>query len=289
MAQQYRVVVIDDEPGVRDDLLKMGRSAGFEVFAYSNLEAGMAKLREDSRINGLILDAEGKLTHASGATLTFLPEAVKQLEAFISSRDRDIFTIINTASFQKVVDLYGDMFTIHKKEDPPQKFFEDLKAGIDDLTLTYIRRKYAQAIDQFHEIMGDPEREEKLVSILTNMKREDPDTIEKNLGQIRKVYEAVMGKIEAALTLPANLHEREKIKYLSGKKYYGPNGKQAAAAKIFPEYISDICFALWGLGSAASHDNEDEIHCTQHTVIGSTHLLLDLINWVSKWLDRKSE
>ena len=289
MAHPYRVVVIDDDPKVRDDLLMMGRSAGFDIFAYSNLEAGMEKLREDSRINGLILDAEGKLTNESGAALTFLPEAVKQLEALISSRDRDIFTIINTVFFQKIAELYGDMFTINNKEDPPQKLFEDLKEGIDDLELTFIRRKYAQAIDQFHQIMGDPDREEKLVSILTNMKREDPDTIEKNLGQIRKVYEALMGKIEDALTLPANLHEREKIKYLSGIKYYGRKGKQAAAAKIFPEYITDICFALWGLGSAASHDNEDEIHCTQHTVIGSTHLLLDLINWVSKWLDRKSD
>jgi len=71
MAYQYRVVVIDDDPKVRDDLLKMGRSAGFEIFTYSNLEAGMTKLREDSRINGLILDAEGKLTNESGAALTF--------------------------------------------------------------------------------------------------------------------------------------------------------------------------------------------------------------------------
>ena len=211
------------------------------------------------------------------------------MEALISSRDRDIFTIINTASFQKIADLYGAMFTLHKKEDPPQKLIEDLKAGIDALVLTYINRKFAHAIDQFHQIMDDPDREEKLVSILTNMKREDPDTIDKNLGQIRKIYEAIMGKIEAVVTIPPNLHEREKIKYLSGIKYYGRNGKQAAADKIFPEYITDISFALWGLGSAASHDNEDEFHCTQHTVIGSTYLLLELINWVSKWRHRKSD
>jgi len=41
----------------------------------------------------------------------------------------------------------------------------------------------------------------------------------------------------------------------------------------------------YGKYSGGLYDNEDDIHCTQHTVIGSTHLLLDLINWVSKWLD----
>jgi len=284
MALMYKIVLIDDSETVRSDIFALGNSAGFEVFAFDNLEDGMDMLKRDPTINGLVLDAECKVSREAKENFNFLNHASIQVEELKSSRDRDIFVVVNTAFPGDADRFFGESYPINKK-DEPHKLFETLQEGIDALERTYVRRKYSESIDKLNKLIGDSTKEGILVGLLKNMKREDPETIESNLGQIRKIYEALMGKIEDEVEIPSNLYEREKIKYLTGKKYYLQNVQHQPAEKIFPEYIHDICFALWGLGSYGGHDNDDEIHCTTHTVRGATHLLLDLINWVGKWMD----
>lgn len=284
MALIYKIVLIDDDATVRSDLFGLGNSIGFEVFPFDNLEDGIEKLKQDTTINGLVLDAECKISKDAKEHLNFLAQAAVRVEELKRSRDRDIFVVVNTAFSGDVVKFFGKSYPINKKEEP-HKLFETLKEGIDSLEKSHVRRKYSDSIDSLKSIIGDTSKEGVLVGLLKNMKREDPETIETNLGQVRKVYEALMMKIADEVTIPPNLYEREKIKFLSGKKYYLRDVQQQAAEKIFPEYIHDICIALWGLGSSGSHISGDEIHSTKHTVIGATHLLLDLINWVDIWLD----
>lgn len=284
MALVYKIVLIDDSEIVRSDLFALGNSAGFEVFAYSNLQAGMEKLRADPSINGLVLDAECKLTHDAKEDITFLAEAVKQVDALINSRDRDLYVVINTA-FSDRVEVYKDMYHINKKEEP-LKLFESLVIGIDKLEKTYIRRKYSSSIESLNAIVGDLSKEDTIVRLLKNLKREDPETIESNLSDIRKIYEVIIRIITAQVEIPSDLSARSKILFLAGRECKDRNRRvHHNDVAIIPAYISDICFAIWGLGSSGGHDSGDEIHCTKHTVIGTTHLLLDLINWVGKWMD----
>jgi|GEM_PF-2083063 len=281
MTIRYRIVVIDDDASIRSDLSALEASPECQVFAFGNLEDGMEKLRNDPGINGLVLDAECKLTDTSASSLTFLPEALKQVNALISSRDRDICIVINTAHFDQIVPLFGDMVPINKKEDP-LALLASLKAGIDALERTYLERKFAPSIDAINRIFDDPEKGESLISLLRNMKREDPNTIESSLNKIRVLSESLVNQICLSVDLPDDLSQRNKIRYLRGKEVRDRRGSHHRLKEVLiPEYIEHISMALWGLGSAGSHSNTDDIHSTRFTVMGSTYLLLELIHWVA--------
>ncbi len=283
MALRYKIVVIDDDATIRSDLSALEASAECEVFAFGNLKEGIEKLKEDPGINGLVLDAECKLTDESETSLTFLPEALKQVDDLIRSRDRDICIVINTSQSEQIAPLYEDMYPINKK-DEPQALLASLKEGIDALERTYIQRKFSESMDELNTIFDDSEKGEALLSLLRNMKREDPNTIESSLNKIRVLSESLINRICASIELPDGLSHRSKIHYLRGKDIRGHQGVHyLLKQEIIPEYVEHIAISLWGLGSAGSHDNEDAIHYTKYTVMGSTYLLLDLIHWVSQW------
>jgi hypothetical protein len=285
MSLVYKIVLIDDDATVRSDIYGLGNSIGFEVFAYDNLEDGMEKLRQDTSINGLVLDAECKVTSESKESLNFLAQAANMVEELKRSRDRDIFVLINTAFSSDVIKFFGDSYPINKK-DEPKKLFEVLQEGIDALERTYVSRKYSESIEKLNKVVGDSSKEDILVRLLKNLNREDPETIESNLSDIRKIYEAIIRILTEQVDIPSNMSARSIILFLAGRECKDLSRRvHQIDGAIIPPYISDICFAVWGLGSSGGHDNEDEIHCTKNTAIGTTHLLLDLINWVSKWMD----
>ena len=287
MTFRYRIVVIDDDASIRSDLSALEASPECEVFAFGNLEDAMEKLRADPGINGLVLDAECKLTEASASSLTFLPEALKQVDALISSRDRDLYIVINTAQSDRVAPLFGDLYPINKKNEP-MALLETLKAGIDALERTYIERKFSSSIEEINRIFKDSEKGESLVSVLRNMKREDPNTIESSLNKIRVLSEGLMNQICSSVSMPDGLSQRNRIRYLRNKDVRDQHGAHHRLQKeLIPEYVEHIAVSLWGLGSAGSHSNEDGIHYTKYTVMGSTYLLLDLIHWVGNWRGQK--
>jgi len=286
MALRYKIVVIDDDATIRSDLSALENSPECEVFAFGNLQDGMEKLKEDPGISGLVLDAECKLTDESETSLTFLPEALKQVDALIRSRDRDICIVINTTHLDQVAPLYGDMYPINKKEEP-LALFASLKEGIDDLERTYIQRKFSDAIEQINTIFDDSEKGESLVSVLRNMKREDPNTIESSLNKIRVLSESLVNKICGSTKMPEGLSHRSKIHYLRNKEVRDRHGgHHQLRHEVIPKYIEHIAVSLWGLGSAASHDSADGIHCTKYSVQGSTYLLLEIIHWVGEWIEQ---
>lgn len=281
MTIKYRIVVIDDDASIRSDLSALEKAADCEVFAFGNLEDGMEKLRSDPGINGLVLDAECKLTDSSASSLTFLPEALKQVDALITSRDRDICVVINTGHSDQIVPLFGGMYPINKKEDP-QALLAYLKEGIDALERTYLERKFSQSIAEINRIFDDPEKGESLISLLRNMKREDPNTIASSLNKIRVLSESLVNQMCASVELPDDLSQRNKIRYLRNKEVRDRRGGHYRLKDaLIPEYIEHISMALWGLGSSGSHSNTDDIHSTRFTVMGSTYLLLELIHWVA--------
>lgn len=283
---RYKIVVIDDDASVRSDLSAIESSPEFAVFAFGNLEDGMEKLREDPGINGLVLDAECKITKDAPASLSFLPEALREVDALIASRDRDICIVINTTQFDQVAPLFGDMYPINKKNEP-QALLATLKEGIDALERSYIERKFSQSIEEINRIYKDSEKGESLVSVLRNMKREDPNTIESSLNKIRVLSEGLVNKLCASLEMPDGLSQRNKIRYLRNKDVRDQHGAHhRSKQELIPEYVEHIASSLWGLGSAGSHDSDDDIHCTKYTVMGSTYLLLDLIHWVSTWMEK---
>lgn len=285
MALDYKVVLIDDNKNFRSDMYALGNSVGFELFTYDNLNDGMEKIRDDARINGLVLDAECKISADDKESLNFLAQAAREVEALKTNRDRDIFVIVNTAFSDEVTRFFGESYPINRKEEH-HKLFEALKEGIDTLEKTYVRRKHSDSIDRLNKIVGSSAKEEYLIRLLKNQKREDHGTIESNLEDARKVFEAVVRVVYGKCSVPTNMYEREKFKYLEGRKCFTKNGQQHETNnRIIPEYISNACFAIWGNGSAGGHDNDDEIHSTKFSVMGTTYLLLELINWISIWMD----
>jgi len=283
---KYKIVVIDDDVSIRSDMSALENSDECEVFAFGNLEDGMEKLRDDPRINGLVLDAECKITEDTPASLSFLPEALKQVNALIASRDRDICIVINTAQADQVAPLFGDMYPINKKDDP-QALLTTLKEGIDALERSYIERKYSQSIEGINSIFKDSEKGESLVSVLRIMKREDPNTIASSLNKIRVLSEGLVNRICAGVDMPGGLSQRNKIRFLRNKDVRDQHGAHhRLQQELIPEYVEHIAVSLWGLGSAGSHSNDDDIHCSKYMVMGSTYLLLDLIHWVNEWIDK---
>jgi hypothetical protein len=148
-----------------------------------------------------------------------------------------------------------------------------------------VENKYSRELGSLRQLLSSSRRNRELLSVLRKMENEDIIEIEQTLNIIRKLFEALMDLVCEVQGVPENLDRRAQIDYLSGLKYWRENTKQENPFRtpIFPEYIQHSTLLLWRLSSSASHLNNDRIICTEHTAIGSTHLLLDFINWVSKW------
>jgi hypothetical protein len=286
MAQLYRIVLIDDNVEYSKALVRRGAQLGFDIQAFTNLVSGFEAVKSDNKVNGIILDAHCPINEGMKPDFSFLAEAQHKLDELQSLHDRQIYSIINTGHYERVAEFFANGYDIVEKAKDNQDLLLKLRDGIAALDGASLRAKYETEIDILNTLFPSTDKEGELISILQRMNSQNLTEIGATLGKIRKLYESLIRLVTNEEAVPSNLSARSKILFLAGRECKD-NSRHIHQNNqvVIPEYISNICFALWGLGSWGGHENRDLIPCTKHTAIGSTHLLLDLINWVGKWMD----
>ena len=283
MPAPYNIILIDDNVQYSSSLVLRGSQINFNISPFTNLADAMVALRDDSSVNGVILDAHCLIAEGKDAEMTFLAEAHSQLSALINAQDRRIFTIVNTAYADDVTKFFGGSYEIIQKAGDHALLFMKLQEGINNLDTTFIRGKYSKEIEAIYGLFPKSNKAEELVTLVANMNREDAVAIKTNLNQIRVCYESLQSKLCEGIQIPQGFKPRDVINYLRGWTRTDSNGQDhTLPAPAIPEYIAHICTSLYGLGSYGSHNNDDAIPVSKYTVIGSVNHLLELISWLGK-------
>jgi len=288
MKSMLKVALIDDNEEYGQALALRASQIGLNITHCTNLRDGIQAIKNDSEIGGLILDGYCKIDPDTPAADDFLPAAQREVDILASSFDRYLYVIINSAYPEKYESIFKRFEFVHKTSDNTI-LLQKVQEGVSALDETILREKYQSEIAMIKALFQSVDKEKELLSVLQRMNNQNLSEIGATLGKIRKLYEALIRKIISKEAVPQNLSARSKILYLAGRGCKDSRGHtHQNSYAVIPEYISDICFALWGLGSSGGHENRDLNPCTKNTAIGTTHLLLDLINWVGKWMNEQS-
>jgi len=280
-----KVALIDDNEEYGQALALRASQIGLNIIHCTNLSDGIQAIKNDSQIGGLILDGHCKIDSSTAAADDFLPAAQREVDMLASSYDRYLYVIINSAYPEKYESIFKRFEFVHKTSDNTL-LLQKVQEGISALDETVLREKYRPEIEMIRTLFPSSDKEKELLSVLQRMNNQNLTEIGATLVKIRKLYESLLRKIVSQESVPEGLSARSKILYLAGREVKDRRGRtHKNSYVVIPEYISDICFALWGLGSSGGHEDRDSIPCTKNTAIGATHLLLDLINWVGQWMD----
>jgi hypothetical protein len=288
MKSMLKVALIDDNEEYGQALALRASQIGINITHRTNLSDGIQAIKNDSEIGGLILDGHCKIDPDTPAADDFLPAAQREVDLLASSFDRYLYVIINSAYPEKYESIFKRFEFVHKTSDN-ELLLQKVKAGITALYEATLRKKYQTEISWLNTMFPDSNRERELLTVLRRMHSMELVQIENVLNTLRKLFEALLDAICDEQGVPSRLDRKAQIDYLSGRSYYLNNRRQdnPLGSAIFPGYIQHSALALWRISSSASHLNNDPFPCTKNTSIGTTHLLLDLINWVGKWMEEK--
>jgi hypothetical protein len=286
MKSMLKVALIDDNEEYGQALALRASQIGLNITHCTNLSDGIQAIKNDSEIGGLILDGHCKIDPDTPAADDFLPAAQREVDILASSFDRYLYVIINSAYPEKYESIFKRFEFVHKTSDNT-RLLQKVQEGISALDESTLRKKYQTEITWLNRMFPDSNRERELLTVLRRMHSMELVQIENVLNTVRKLYEALLDKVCEEQEVPPRLDRKAQIDYLSGRAYWLNNSKHnnPLDSAVFPQYIQHSVLALWKISSSASHLNNDPIPCTKNTAIGTTHLLLDLINWVGKWVE----
>jgi hypothetical protein len=289
MSSIFHVLIIDDDERYCEAFRVRASLMNWKVATFHSLEKGLEHLKKTPSINGIVLDAKCKLNEDSDPKDDFLNIALSEVKSLALKRERDLYITVNTGYADELRRYHSDV-EMFQKGDQQDELFLSLKNGISSLLPTEVRKKYHAPLSILGSHFPGQNLDNDLLQLLLSMRKENLSAIKSNLTSLRHLYEAIILQVSKLSHAPNGISQYGRIRFLSGDAItVGKNGNEVVPpARVLPEYVEQICYSLWGLGSYGSHYKEDEIKCTCNSVLGSIYLLMDLLDWFDQWMDENS-
>jgi hypothetical protein len=290
MKSMLKVALIDDNEEYGQALALRASQIGLNITHCTNLRDGIQAIKNDSEIGGLILDGHCKIDPDTPAADDFLPAAQREVDILASSFDRYLYVIINSAYPEKYESIFKRFEFVHKTSDNTL-LLQKVQAGISALDESTLRQKYQSELSILFKLFPDSDMERKLLTILRRMHSMEIVQIKNVSNTVRQMMEPLIDILWEDQDVPAESNRTKQLYDLSGM-VYRQNGRiihNPLSQEVFSKYMSAIALNLWKLTSILSHHNNstDTIPPTKNTSMSATYMLLELINWVGKWMDDK--
>ncbi len=295
MTYQSTIVVVDDNSRVLENFQDEAQNKNVIIKVFESWDLAKEHLEANQSIDGIVLDAKGKLTmdkqessahlhqaltwisHQEGAG-RIIPYAVHT--AFYD--DMEVFSEIQEAGrmFRKGTNSESQVLDYLKErifETPRMKLIAKYPSTFVGITKGYINRKY----------------EDRILEVLTCL--EEEDYRKRNINVVRDVLESIfLTLIENYDCIPESfINDRGNpnlewcTRYLEGRNSNGFRISEKGLHKGVPAYISSSIRYLKERTSEYSHIAEDDICKTQ--LISTSYSMLEVLEWLPIFIEENFE
>lgn len=300
MNYQPLIVVVDDNHRILENFQDASASQHVNIEVFETWDLALQFLESNDEVDGLILDAKGKLTADRQESEAHLQQALKWVSKQ-EGKNRIIPYAIHTAYYDEL-DTFseelaaGKMFK--KRPNSEAHVFDFLKKEIEKTPKLKIINQYPEPFHCFGSKYLDRRYENLLLSIiqvLENDQLTNPEDLLFNPCRIllERVFEKMNEVDEKVLPyalLNFNVQRAVLVnchKHLSGIPYYLNNVRETPANYLKDsgnEYISKKLDLIVTVCHPASHDIQKYTPYTFKSVLWAT---FDVLIWLKQFIDER--
>lgn len=289
------IVIVDDNSRVLENFQDEAEQSNVAVEVFESWDLAKEHLEANLSVDGIVLDAKGKLTADKQESSAHLQQALTWISVQ-EGKGRIIPYAVHTAFYDNMEAFSGEQEAgrmFRKGADSVKLVLDYLKSKILETPRLKLISKYPSAFDVFTKGYMKKKYEGRILDMVSCL--EDNDFRKKNLNVVRDVLESVFLTLmedyecipESFINEKGNPNLEWCARYLEGRETNGFYISGLGLRNRVPAYVSSSIRYVKERTSEYSHIAEEDICKTQ--LISATYSMLEVLEWVPIFIEENFE
>ncbi|MBN3036595.1 MAG: hypothetical protein JW861_13495 [Bacteroidales bacterium] len=203
---KHAILLIDDHLAFCREMAEEASREGFELSHRQNLEEGLEYLRENPGIQAVIFDTRCPVDDECDTPASnFILHAVSRLQDIEHDLGRTIPFCFCSETPDEFAEDMQDFAMIFAKSGPKSEVFSHMRRLIGALPQVAVREKHHEVFGVFSRFFS-AEDEALLTDVALSLEKDDPATVIRNLGTLRRLEESLM-ELASIKMLPESVND----------------------------------------------------------------------------------
>ena len=285
------LIIDDDDPPFVEGLQRNANPFRIRLEHVTNLEDGLLKLKErgEKYFAGVILDVIClKDRKQQIPDPSFISKAMEEFNRLAPALPKVILTGEPTKVESLKPIFAGNTSVYHKSAEQIEEMLAYLVKQGENLPRTRIVQKYSDVFWLFDNGYLDHNTEQRLIDVLEKMIDSQPNVISSNLGELRKIQEALYQAL--------NRLKADTVPVQNFEKWKDPQFSDLMKNLISNDYVEKdkiIDRASWLMHKLSSEygahlpQSTPDFPPTKYTVQMCTFAMLDLLLWFKGIVEKR--
>ena len=286
MTPIIKVLLVDDKDDYCQSLVGIGRQNNLNIVYELDWEKGFEVLKNDSKIEFVILDGKGKIEEDQEVEKdNFVFKAIKDITQWSSENKKFMPYCVNTGFIERFEALEGNAKIFQKNDKDRNDMFEFIRTEVENSPYRTIRLQFNEPFIAFDKEIINKSYEHLLIEIISAYINKD--FAKKNLNTQRDLLEAIFKSLNNTIPcLPDAFFDVRKngkptlewcVRFIEDRE---TNGYKLN--KDVPQKIKSSFRKVLETSNEFSHLS-DEVEL-KIPFLSNTFLLMEILEWLPNFI-----
>jgi hypothetical protein len=290
MAAPIRVLLVDDKEDYCKSLSGPARHKNIQIAYYLDWETGFEALKNDSKIEFVILDGKGKIEADQETERdNFVIRAMQDIERYAKKINKDIPYCVNTAFMERFEALEGNVTIFEKNDVQREKMFQFIVDEVTQSKYRTLRIPFEEAFTAFDIGIISKTYETLLIEIIESFNSKD--FRKKNMNVQRDLFEAILKSLNTPIPcIPASLFKDNGApihewctRYMEDRLTRDGNQTEHKINLPIPKSIKSAFRKLKESTNEYSHLSDETV--VKIPFLANTFLLMEVLEWLPGFVE----